>query len=302
MGVETRWVTFDLDGTLADSPFARVVMPWLHDCLLQRGVASPRDALRQEHTRRLEAGDDVAAYHWDDIASAVLGAQGEFAPPAPPALPVPPTLPMPIVEAMRGELKSDIAAFPLYADVAPVLADLRERGFSLAVLSNGHVGYQRTLLELMGVIGSFDLILGPDNAGSAKPDVGMFAHGLLAGRIALHVGDLLTQDVQAARLAGIQAAWVARQLAPAAGQQDGNDVRDAGGTGGTGENTDSDWLHLAPCERPRMALASGWLDAQVTRELAALGRARTIGPLDEAADQVPDAIILQMDEILSLLP
>jgi len=290
VGAEQRWVTFDLDGTLADSPFARVVMPWLDDCLLKRGVASPRNALRQEHTRRLEAGDDVAAYHWDDIANAVLDAHGTS--------PLP--LPMPLVEAMRSELKASIAAFPLYADVAPVLAALRERGFSLAVLSNGHEPYQRTLLELMGVVGSFDLILGPDATGCAKPSVGMFAHGPLAGRVALHVGDLLTQDVKAARRAGIQAAWVARHLDPGSGPWLGGHSSDEIGAE---ESRDFiNWMNLDPRERPGMALASGWLDAQVTREMAVLGRARITASLDESADEVPDAMILRFEEILPLLP
>jgi putative hydrolase of the HAD superfamily len=108
--------------------------------------------------------------------------------------------------AMLGALRFE--AFP---EALGVLALLRERGHRLFIVSNwdcslpswlAHTG----LLELVeGVVTSAE-------AGSAKPDPGIFEHALeLAGARAdgtVHVGDSIGNDIAGARAAGIRGVLV----------------------------------------------------------------------------------------------
>ncbi|WP_156481911.1 hypothetical protein [Ferroacidibacillus organovorans] len=45
-------VTFDLDGTLADAPFERLVLPHVYREMERLGIATPQERLFQEQLRR----------------------------------------------------------------------------------------------------------------------------------------------------------------------------------------------------------------------------------------------------------
>jgi FMN phosphatase YigB (HAD superfamily) len=101
----------------------------------------------------------------------------------------------------------------LTANVAEVLADLRERGVRVGIVCD--VGLQpstvlRGHLEGHGVLGSFDHWSFSDEVGCYKPNAPIFEHALAGlGGVdpsrAAHVGDLRRTDVAGARGMGMTA-------------------------------------------------------------------------------------------------
>ncbi len=119
--------------------------------------------------------------------------------------------------ARRAMLAS--LSFSPYPDAVPALRELRGRGERLVICSN----WDRSLPDWLAGSGLLELVDGvvtSADAGSAKPDPGIFARALeLAGASAgssVHVGDSPDKDVEGARRAGIRPVLVARDGAPRA--------------------------------------------------------------------------------------
>jgi putative hydrolase of the HAD superfamily len=97
--------------------------------------------------------------------------------------------------------------FEAYPDTVPALADLRERGLTLVVVSNWDCSLPR-VLDRCGLDGRLDGTVTSAGAGARKPDPAIFAIALeLAGcepAEAVHVGDTPEEDVAGARAAGIR--------------------------------------------------------------------------------------------------
>ncbi|MCE3266478.1 MAG: HAD-superfamily hydrolase, subfamily variant 1 [Solirubrobacterales bacterium] len=107
----------------------------------------------------------------------------------------------------------DSVRFDPYPDAVPALAELRDRGLSLVVVSNWDCSLE-TVLDGCGLNRFLDGVVTSAGAGSRKPDPGIFRAALeLAGcraDEALHVGDTPGEDADGARAAGIRALIVAR--------------------------------------------------------------------------------------------
>jgi HAD superfamily hydrolase (TIGR01509 family) len=92
--------------------------------------------------------------------------------------------------------------------VPPALNALRERGLTLAVVSNAN-GTLRAHFQRLGLEASFACVLDSCEEGVEKPDPRIFLNALArtGGRAAstIHVGDLYEVDVVGARAAGIRA-------------------------------------------------------------------------------------------------
>ncbi len=124
-------------------------------------------------------------------------------------------------ELLSRELGAEISVDDLvaavrmraYPDAAGALAELRERGLKLIVVSNWDCSLGR-VLELCGIAELIDGSISSAEAGSRKPDPAIFATALeLAGcgpEQALHVGDTVEEDVEGARAAGIRALHIDR--------------------------------------------------------------------------------------------
>lgn len=91
-------------------------------------------------------------------------------------------------------------------DAVDVVAELRKRGFRLAVASNKPSRFSRQLLDRLGMGPAFETVLGPDEAGATKPDPAMLRLALeqldTPPRQAVYVGDM-TLDVESAGRAGL---------------------------------------------------------------------------------------------------
>ncbi len=106
---------------------------------------------------------------------------------------------------------SSLAVFP---DVSDVLQVLRAARYRIAVVSNWQCGLQHFCTEL-GFGEAFDDVIVSAEVGYEKPDTEIFAEacrrvGVPPHRI-LHVGDSITDDVEGARAAGLQALLVRRE-------------------------------------------------------------------------------------------
>lgn len=103
--------------------------------------------------------------------------------------------------------------FSAYADAAPALRGLRDRGIRLIVVSN----WDFSLHEVLGRLGIGALVDGvvtSAEAGARKPAPEIFRQALALARVpperAVHVGDSVADDVQGAHEAGIEPVLVLR--------------------------------------------------------------------------------------------
>ena len=100
-----------------------------------------------------------------------------------------------------------------YPDASPALAELRELGLRLVVVSNWDVSLH-TVLQRTGLAGLLDGTVTSAEAGARKPDAAIFEAALeLAGceaSQALHVGDTAAEDVEGAAAAGIRGLLIDR--------------------------------------------------------------------------------------------
>jgi FMN phosphatase YigB (HAD superfamily) len=93
---------------------------------------------------------------------------------------------------------------------------LRSNGWRIACGTNGWAKYQGYALERLGI--QAEAFIAPDTVNACKPQREFLQRlpQLTGDKTALeglvHVGDLLTQDVLAANRAGVQAAWVWRDM------------------------------------------------------------------------------------------
>jgi putative hydrolase of the HAD superfamily len=110
----------------------------------------------------------------------------------------------------------DSLRFAPYPEVPATLERWRAAGARLVVASNWDVSLHAVLRET-GLRERLDGAATSAEVGAAKPAGELFAAALgLAGvgaDEALHVGDSLTEDVEGARAAGIEAVWLRRDSA-----------------------------------------------------------------------------------------
>jgi len=101
-----------------------------------------------------------------------------------------------------------------YDDVRPALEDLRKRGLRLGIVSNWDSRLRR-ICEGLGLDRYLDFIVISAEAGVRKPDPRIFEKALSAAGVrpdeAIHVGDLLEEDVEGARRAGLRGVLIERR-------------------------------------------------------------------------------------------
>jgi phosphoglycolate phosphatase len=96
-----------------------------------------------------------------------------------------------------------------YGGCDQVLADLRQAGIRLACVTNKEIRHAVRVLQVTGLAGYFDLVIGGDSLPEKKPHASVLRHVARTLEVGLvqcaHLGDSET-DVAAARNAGV-AAW-----------------------------------------------------------------------------------------------
>jgi 2-phosphoglycolate phosphatase len=98
----------------------------------------------------------------------------------------------------------------LLPGAAEAVAALKARGLTVGVCSNKPRAFTRRLLDYLGLAGSVDLVLGPEDVARPKPAPDMLRAALvrlgLQPEQALYVGDMVV-DIDTARAAGVRV-WV----------------------------------------------------------------------------------------------
>jgi REG-2-like HAD superfamily hydrolase len=201
-----RWITFDLGGTLI-SPTPTVGEIYA-EILAAHAIKSDPDGLNERFPAALKRWTHALSPRqnprdergiWRHIVWQTLGEE------------LVETTPEEQLQEAFDDLFNAFAEgkrWKVLPDVRATLADLRCRGFRLAVLSNSDSRMRRVLADLR-LDDSFEAIFLSGEMGWEKPDLALFrcvAHQLSAepGHL-LHIGDSSRHDIEGAAAAGWRA-------------------------------------------------------------------------------------------------
>lgn len=195
-----KWITFDLDGTLMQNPFVGHVFPEI-----EKRISDQNNQLTQivqqlviEHETRLNAEKYVEAYDWDNIVAHYLEMNDI-------------DTPINVEEILLGFCTAP-AIYLLEENILDVLDDLHQKGYLLAVVTNGFKKYQLPVMDVLKLTSHFDMIVTPEEVGYAKPDKRVFGSIKELGEIVAHVGDRIDHDILSANAIGVQSIWINRKL------------------------------------------------------------------------------------------
>jgi 2-haloacid dehalogenase len=211
----TRWATFDCYGTLVDwNAGIRAVL----ERLIPEG--DPERLLERYHQveRRVQREQPDASYR--DVMAAGLEAVASEAGT---------TLP----EEERDALGGSLPGWPIFPEVPAALAEARERGWSLAVLTNSDRDLIDASLHVIGV--PFDATVVASEIGSYKPAHGhwrvFYASTGADPELHVHVAQSHFHDIAPANALGVRSVWINRlgerhEPAPARELRDLNGLAD----------------------------------------------------------------------------
>jgi 2-haloacid dehalogenase len=189
----TRWVTFDCYGTLIDwdggirSTLAELWPDEDPDRLLER---------YHEVEPRVQQGS--AMPYREVLAQALRLVADEEG--------------LGLTAGEEGALADSLPSWEPFPEVAGSLADLRDRGFRLAILSNTDPDLLAASIESIGV--PFDETVTAADAGSYKPAHGhwqrFFERSGATPELHAHVGASPFHDLEPAAELGLRAVWINR--------------------------------------------------------------------------------------------
>lgn len=180
----------DLDNTLVDR--AGAVLEWAQE-------------FRDEHALGAEAVERIVELDRDGYSHrqevfASLAREFELAPPVDE-----------LVEAYRHRI---VRMTRLSAGANECLAELRDRGRSIVIVTNGSARQQHGKIDALDLRRRVDGVIVSEELGVAKPDRRIFeaAAGAVAGDLAnaWMVGDSAVHDIGGAASLGVRTAWLAR--------------------------------------------------------------------------------------------
>lgn len=192
-----RWISFDLDGTLMQNPFGAWVFPEIAR-VISGQLGREHDIVSEmveEHEQLMAQKRYVEAYDWD----AILSRKCERL-----------CVEQIDIEALVRKHAVPPKIYLLEAGLLEVLAAIRGRGYSLAVVTNGYYKFQVPVMEALGLVEYFDEIITPERAGTGKPDPAILQS--LPGKVIAHVGDRMDHDVQLANCSCITSVLIERKF------------------------------------------------------------------------------------------
>lgn len=201
-----RAILFDIDDTLfPTSEFARRARSNAVRAMIAAGLRLPEEEVQRELSEVIAEFSSNYDYHFDKLLQRLrpeaLGHRN-------PALVVAAG-----VAAYHDTKFREIAPYP---DVKPLLADLRELGVRLGVVTHGWTVKQAEKLVRLGLLEHLDpdAIFISDQIGISKPNPKLYRYALrdlgLEPSEVLYVGDSPAHDIQPPRAIGMHAIWVGR--------------------------------------------------------------------------------------------
>jgi 2-haloacid dehalogenase len=188
-----RWATFDCYGTLVDW------MTGIGDTLAAIWPGADRERLLaryHEAEPRVQAGRGIP---YRDVMAEAMASVAEAE-----GLEVP--------AGRRHALADSLPTWPVFREAPAALAELRERGWRLAILSNTDPDLLEASLEAIGI--PADLRVVASEIGSYKPAHGhwetFFARSGAARDRHVHVAASLTHDVRPCAELGLPCVWINR--------------------------------------------------------------------------------------------
>jgi len=104
--------------------------------------------------------------------------------------------------------------------IKELIIRLKEKGYYLGVITNGHTESQRGRLKQLELSQYFDYLTASEEAESEKPDTKIFHYALEKANCEAHeafmIGDAWEKDVAGALNVGMKAVWFKRRENPAA--------------------------------------------------------------------------------------
>lgn len=185
----SKYAFFDLDNTLVDQSGA--LAAWAQEFVAERGL-------------------DPASVDWFEVKSGSI-TWLEFAAQIKAHFRLPDT----VEQLMREVTESYPKLFALDDGVADGLATLRERGWKLAVVTNGRTAMQSAKMDRVDLWPRVDGVFISEAEGVSKPDRAIFERaakglGVELGRDGWMVGDTLDADIEGGIAAGLRTIWLNR--------------------------------------------------------------------------------------------
>ncbi|HXH87964.1 MAG TPA: haloacid dehalogenase type II [Gaiellaceae bacterium] len=188
----SRWATFDCYGTLIDwNAGVGAVLERLY------GIEQAPELLRRYH----ELEPEVQAEQYRSYAEVLSLTLERLA--SETGLGIP--------EGESGALAQSLPDWPPFPEVPEALAELRRRGWSLAILSNSDRDLIATSQKQLGV--PFDLVVVAEDVQSYKPAHGhweRFAELTADREQHVHVAASLFHDIAPGRELGLTTVWINR--------------------------------------------------------------------------------------------
>jgi putative hydrolase of the HAD superfamily len=101
-----------------------------------------------------------------------------------------------------------------YSDVIEVLNDLRQKNYSLGIITNGDYQQQIEKLQRIGIENYFDSVITSSEVGVAKPDKSIFIEASNRTNKTIencyYIGDRLDTDALGSKKAGMTSIWLNR--------------------------------------------------------------------------------------------
>ena len=206
-----RWATFDCYGTLVDW------MSGIRGSLSDLWPEADADALLTLYHQLEPAVQAGRGMPYREVMAETLAGVAALAR-------------LEIAPGHEDALGSSLPAWPVFLEVPAALAELRRRGWRIAILSNTDPDLLDASLQAIGV--PVDLRIVASDIGSYKPAVrhweAFFAQSGAARDLHVHVAASLFHDVEPAHRLGLRCAWINR-LAEASTLPRAVELRDLAG-------------------------------------------------------------------------
>lgn len=183
----------DLDNTLYESPYPYIFNEILRE--ISNGTGKKREYIRaliNIEFKHREKKDYISAFDWDDIISLIcrkLGSKWE--------------------DSLKDYIDKYINEYGIkvFNGVETTINTLKKKHIRLYCTTNGHLLYQKPLIEATGLLSLFDDFLTSDNTGYIKSSIQFYKKKITKSDKVIVVGDSYKYDILYPNKFGFYTIW-----------------------------------------------------------------------------------------------